>query len=35
MTNKPVLFLGSFFVAIGIAKLGYVLAKKAKDKRTK
>lgn len=30
MTNKPLLFLGVFFVAIGIVKLGYVLVMKAK-----
>ena len=35
MTNKPLFFLGIFFVAIGIAKLGYVLLLKAKDNRTK
>ena len=35
MTNKPLLFLGIFFVAIGIAKLGCVLVMKAKDNRTK
>ena len=31
MTNKPLLFLGIFFVAIGIAKLGFVLIARAKE----
>ena len=35
MTNKPLMFLGIFFVAIGIATLGYVLVMNAKDNGTK
>jgi hypothetical protein len=31
MTNKPLLFLGIFFVAIGIVKLGFVLIARAKE----
>lgn len=31
MTNKPLLFLGIFFVAIGIAKLGFVLISRVKE----
>ena len=34
MTNKPLLFLGIFFVAIGIAKLGFVLIERAKGANT-
>ena len=33
MTEKPLMFLAVYFVAIGIAKLGYVLVMKAKDSK--
>ena len=34
MTDKPLLFLGIFFMAIGIAKLGFVLIARAKEANT-
>lgn len=30
MSNKPLLFLGTFFLLIGVAKLGFVLFAKNK-----
>ena len=30
MSNRPFMFFGTFFVLIGIAKLGYVLVMKNK-----
>lgn len=31
MSNRPLMFLGVFFVLIGIAKLGYALVMKNKE----